>query len=122
MNKKGIDLLLDIAQHDDRALELLRMAALGDGLAAVLDRASCTKARNAELIQAANILGADGCGPWPTAVRLAGYVKRFRASVLPRLRPGSLIQLSPVEACLYRAFLTGERMPSSARYLHELLK
>ncbi len=122
MNKKGIDLLLDVAQHDDRVMELLRMAALDNGLAAVLDRASCTRARNAELIQAANILGADGCGPWPTAVRLAGYVKRFKASVLPRLRPGSLIQLSPVEACLYRAFLTGERMPSSARYLHELLK
>lgn len=122
--KSGIDLLLAVAEHDDRVLLLLQSASAGDNFmqAAGLDRASRTRARNAALSEAADILSADGCGPWETARRLSDAVGRFSAFVMPRLSPGRYIELSPVDYCIKRAFLTGVHIPTSDGYLYELIK
>lgn len=121
---KGIDLLLALAAHDDRVLELLRAAAFdGDFYeAAGLGRAARTRARDEALRDAAEILSADECGPWIAVGRLVASIQRFKSLILPRLRPGIMVELCPVDTVLHRAWLTGRRLPESESYLYELLK
>lgn len=123
--KTGLDLLLELAILDDRMMLLLRSAADSDNFyqAAGLDRSSRMRVRDAALAEAFGILSADGCGPWTSAKRLAEAVQRFNLYVWPRLgTPGRRFDLSPVDSALHRAFLTGEPVPASDRYLYALLK
>lgn len=86
------------------------------------ERIARVKARDAALVDAACVLGADDPGAWRVAVRLASAVKRFEAVAWIRLRAGLQCELSPVDAALHRAFLTGLRVPRTPRGLYELLK
>ena len=56
------------------------------------------------------------------AQRLETAIARFSTRTWPLLRLGMHRgELSPVDAALYRAFLTGERVPTTQRRLYDLL-
>lgn len=87
-----------------------------------LTRHHRVKTRDAALAEAAGILGGDTPGPWAVACRLADAIKRFEAIHWPRLqRGGNGDQLGPVDRCLWRAHLAGDKVPSTARWLYRLL-
>lgn len=73
--------------------------------------------RNRALSKAAQILGADDPGAWRIAERLAAAVLRFESRVKPRLDAGAVIDLAPVDLCLFKAFLSGIRVPRTQRRL-----
>ncbi len=127
--QSGIELLLRIANGDrvapGEALRLLTVAAEADNHAQALglDRVARTKIRDAALVEASRLLSADRAGAWTVAGRLAQAVERFRSRIWPRLRAGSIgTELDPLDQALHRAFLAGERVPSTARRLSDLLK
>lgn len=94
----------------------LDMEAMG------LTRHHRVKTRNAALAEAAAILSVDSPGPWPLACRLAAAIERFQSCSWPRLqRGGSGDQLGPLDRCLWRAHLAGDKVPSTARWLYQLL-
>lgn len=81
------------------------------------ERTARCQIRNRALSKAAQILGADDPGVWRIAERLAAAVLRFETRVKPRLDAGAVFDLAPVDACLYRAFLSGIRVPRTQRRL-----
>ena len=85
-----------------------------------LTRAQRIKTRDQHLIAAAQLLD-DGCAVWHLAGRLAQAIQRFRRRLLPALRAGAELDLSPVEAELWRAFRVGTRHLLCRRRLYELL-
>ena len=86
------------------------------------DRVARIKARDAALYDAATTLGSDSPGAWVVAGRVADAIDRFEVRTWPRLKAGMACDLSPSEESIYRAFLTGERVPKTARRLYDLLK
>ena len=86
------------------------------------DRPARIRARNHALQQAAAALGFDSPSPWVLAGRLEQAIARFETRLWPLLRAGlHRGGLSPHEAALHRAFLTGERVPGTQRRLYDLL-
>ena len=120
-----IDLLLKLAfgepvtQAD--ALRLLHSQPDRDQ-SARLERVSRVKARDSALKEAADILGGDGLGAWIVAGRVADAIDRFEVRLWPRLKAGIGCDLSPSDVAIYRAFLTGGRVPKTQRMLYDLLK
>jgi len=102
------------------ALRLLHSHADRDELQR-LERSARIKARDGSLIEAAVVLGADSPGAWILAGRLADAVTRFESRLWARLRAGMECELSPSDAAIHRAFLTGERVPKTQRRLYDLL-
>lgn len=86
------------------------------------ERIARRRLRDDGLRDAARALDFDDCGSWHQATRLAVAVQRFEGVVWPRLQAGLLRELSPVDDGLCQAFLSGERVPKTARHLYELLK
>lgn len=87
------------------------------------ERLARIRLRDRSLAEAARVLDFDSCGAWVLAKRLEDAVKRFETRLWPLLRNGiHQRELSPSEAALHRAFLTGERVPKTARRLYDLLK
>lgn len=108
-----------VSQAD--ALRLLHIHTDRDELQRV-ERIARIKARDAALIEAAVVLGADGPGTWMLAGRLSQAVTRFESCLWPRLRAGmDGTQLPPSETAIHHAFLTGERVPKTQRRLYDLL-
>ncbi len=116
----AIELLLNLATGQPVTPQEAQ-AALCRGYAGT-DRPARIRARNRALLDAADLLAIDRPGTWPLAQRLEAAIERFRGRVWPMLRVGLHRELSPVESALYRAFLTGERVPGTARHLYALLK
>lgn len=121
----GFDLLLRLATGQPvtarDALDVLYREAVIE-CPARADRVARIHARNRALQQAACVLGADNPGAWVLAHRLESAIERFSTRVWPRLRAGlHRGELSPADAALYRAFLTGQRVPRTQRRLYDLL-
>lgn len=121
----AIGLLLRLAFGEEvtsaEALRLLHSTPDRDELQR-LERAARIKARDAALREAAQALGGDSPGAWVLAGRLADAIERFEYRMWPRLVAGVDLELSPSETAIYRAFLAGDRVPKTARWLYELLK
>jgi len=80
------------------------------------------RARNDALMQAAQELVTDGSTTWKNAQQLAQAVKRFELALLPALRAGQDLPLSPHESALWRAYqVSGARPLRSSRKLYSLL-
>lgn len=86
-----------------------------------LDRASRLRERNQALRDAAALLTGDD-GPWRCACRLEGAIKRYESRIAPLLERGQALPLSPIDEALRRAFDTGQRVPTTARNLFELIR
>lgn len=115
----ALELLLAAAREDDRVKAALwEFSERGD-----ISRAMRTKKRDECLRAAAEILSADDCTNWVTAVRLALAIDNFtrNGGKLQRLRRGAVEELSPVERLLHEAFLACGKVPSSDKYLYALL-
>ncbi|MEJ5896342.1 hypothetical protein WIT60_05730 [Aquabacterium sp. G14] len=115
----ALDLLLEAAKDDDRV-----KAALWECIqSGEISKAMRTRKRDDCLRSAAEILGADGCTTWVTAVRLSKAIENFKrpGGKLQRLRRGAMEELSPVERLLHEACLAGGKVPSSDKYLYTLL-
>ncbi|UOB06532.1 hypothetical protein [[Acidovorax] ebreus] len=79
--------------------------------------------RNAALLQAAQELVTDGDTTWQAAQRLARAVRRFELALLPALRRGQVLPLTPHESSLWRAYqVSGTRHLRSPRKLYSLLQ
>lgn len=123
------ELLIRAAAGDPVALPptLARqlLAASDDAeLAAVLglSRPARSRMRNDALVEAAQILGADGCTTWQTAQRLAQAARRFERALWPALQAGQALPLSPHELALWRAYqVQGVRPIRSPRKLYDLI-
>lgn len=122
----GAELCLRAAAGQDiSAIELLawlRNAGRGGQLdfaaALGLVRPALIKARDAAMLEAAGILGSDGCTTWELAGRMADAVARFESRLWPRLRAGAADDLGPVDCALHRAFLAGVGMSRTRRKLY----
>lgn len=122
-------MLIRLATTSDRVTRedvqrILTAAAESDNHAAAIGmcRASRIRARDAALAQAAAQLAGDRPGPWQVACRLQKAVTRFRARKWPRLRAGaSGVDLDELDSAIYRAFLSGAKIPQSARQLANIL-
>lgn len=103
--------------------EGMRRHLAGDDLAQAfgLDRASRLRQRNRALRAAAALLDQDD-GPWRCACRLAAAIRRYEARIRPLLKRDPHMPLAPLDQALRQAFDTGERVPSTARNLFELIK
>ena len=103
--------------------EALRRHLAGDDLehALALDRASRLRQRNQALQDAAALLAADD-GPWRCACRLASAIRRYQARVLPQIKRNPHDPLPPLDQAIRRAFETGQRVPTTARNLFELIR
>jgi hypothetical protein len=117
------------AASGDRAPEVLAWLAAGlrrhldgDDLehSLGLDRASRLRERNRALKEAADHLAADT--PWRTACRLAAAIRRYEARIRPHIERRHSTPLAPAEEAIRRAFDTGQRVPSTARNLFELIR
>lgn len=86
-----------------------------------LERFARIRARDCALIDAALVLGVDSPGAWVLAGRLADAVVRFESRLWARLRAGLACELSPSDAAIHRAFLSGERVSKTQRRLYDLL-
>lgn len=127
----GIDLLIRMATTGDRITRddvqrLLIRAAESESddhtRSIGMCRASRIRARDAALAQAAAQLAGDHSGPWQVACRLEQAVARFRARKWPRLRAGATgNDLDELDSAIYRAFLSGAKIPQSARQLVNIL-
>lgn len=123
----GFDVVLSLAiggkvtQTQALAI-LLREAQDRPGGCARADRAHRVRARNRALLDAGTALAGDNPSPWVLAGRLEQAIARFKARLWPLLCAGlHRGELSPHEAALHRAFLTGERVPGTQRRLYDLL-
>lgn len=121
----AIELLLRLAFGEvvtqEEALRLLHRAPDRDEAQRV-ERAERIKARDSALRRAGEVLGGDSPGAWVVAGRLANGIERFECRLWPRLKGGVQLDLSLSDVEIYRAFLTGERVPKTPRWLYELLK
>jgi len=101
------------------------LSAANDGAVAAclgLSLAQRIRARNDALMQAAQELVTDGATTWQAAQRLAQAVRRFEQALLPALRAGQGLPLSPHESALWRAYqVSGARPLRSPRKLYSLL-
>ena len=80
------------------------------------------RARNDALMQAAQELVTDGSTTWKNAQQLAQAVKRFELALLPALRAGQDLPLSPHESALWRAYqVSGARPLRNASKLYAML-
>jgi len=79
------------------------------------------QARDNFILEAANILGADTCDKWTLSGRIMQAVDRFNSVKLPRILRGGYETLSPSENAIYKAILTGAKMPTSQRTFWRLL-
>ena len=80
------------------------------------------RARNDALMQAAQELVTDGSTTWKNAQQLAQAVKRFELALLPALRAGQDLPLSPHESELWRAYqVSGARPLRNASKLYAML-
>lgn len=106
------------------ARKLLSAANDGEIAAALgLALAQRVRLRNAALVDAARVLATDGCSTWQAADRLAHAVRRFERALLPALRAGQVLPLTPHESALWRAYqVRGARMLKSPRKLYSMLK
>lgn len=86
-----------------------------------LDRASRLRERNQALQAAAALLAADD-GPWRCACRLEAAVRRYERRVAPLVERDLAMHLAPIDEALRRAFDTGQRVPTTARNLLELIR
>ncbi|MDX9718941.1 MAG: hypothetical protein RBT67_16360 [Thauera sp.] len=86
-----------------------------------LDRASRLRERNQALRDAAVLLERDD-GPWRCALRLEVAVRRFESRIRPLLQRDPYTPLAPIDEALRRAFDTGQRVPTTARNLFELIR
>lgn len=86
-----------------------------------LDRASRLRERNQALQAAAALLAADD-GPWRCACRLEAAVRRYERRVAPLVERDPAMHLAPIDEALRRAFDTGQRVPTTARNLLELIR
>ena len=78
--------------------------------------------RNDALALAAQELATDDATTWQLAQRLAHAVRRFERVLLPALRVGQHLPLTPHESALWRAYqVSGLRTLSSPRKLYSLL-
>lgn len=125
----GIHLLIRIANGDrvdpSEVRRLLSDAAESEDYAKAigLDRVARIKFRDTALTEAARLLSQDCAGSWIVAGRLAKAVERFMTRVLPRLRAGGRTDdLDPLDAALHRAWISGERVPRTARRLSDLVR
>lgn len=84
-----------------------------------LHRHATLKLRNTALSDAWAMI--DAPTGWAKACTLAAAVKRFRAN-WPRLRNQDTGSLAPMQAALYRAFASGQKVPVTPRQLWNLLK
>ena len=121
----GFEVLLRLALGEQvtqtEALAVLyRDACSRDGVAR-MERVARIKARDNALCDAAAVLGVDSPCAWVLAARLEAAVARFDVRIWPRLCAGMECDLTPSEAALYRAFLTGEKVPRTQRRLYDLL-
>lgn len=120
MTPTGFELLLRLATGQPvTAQEAQAALCCGAGT----DRPARIRARNHALQQAAQALGFDSPCAWVLARRLELAIVRFSARVWPQLRADlHRGELSPADAALYRAFLTGQRVPRTQRRLYDLLR
>ncbi len=87
-----------------------------------LSLAHRVRVRNDALLQAARILSTDGCTTWTAAQRLAQAVRRFERALLPALKAGQDIPLSPHESALWQAYqVRGTRPLRDPSKLYSLL-
>lgn len=122
-------MLIRVATTSDRVTRedvrrILTAAAESDNHAAEIGmcRASRIRARDAALAQAAAQLAGDRPGPWQVARRLEKAISRFRVRKWPRLRAGAAgNDLDELDSAIYRAFLSGAKIPQSARQLANIL-
>ncbi|UCV00317.1 hypothetical protein [Acidovorax radicis] len=81
------------------------------------------RVRNEALVDAAQVLSADGCSTWQAAQRLAQAVRRFERALLPALRAGAELDLAPHEAALWRAYMVrGAKPLRNPGKLYQLLQ
>lgn len=101
----------------------LRRHLAGDDLehAFGLDRASRLRERNQALRDAAALLERDD-GPWRCALRLESAIRRYESRIRPLVVRGPYAPLAPIDEALRRAFYTGQRIPTTARNLFELIR
>nr|MBL8454784.1 hypothetical protein [Zoogloeaceae bacterium] len=85
-----------------------------------LDRASRLRERNQALHDAAAILAADTT--WGTAGLLSKAILRYEARILPLVKLAPGYPLTPVDDAIRRAFDTGQRVPTTARNLFEIIR
>ena len=86
-----------------------------------LDRASRLRERNQALRDAAALLERDD-GPWRCALRLEAAIRRYESRIKPLVARDPYTPLAPIDAALRRAFDTGQRVPTTARNLFELIR
>ena len=86
-----------------------------------LDRASRLRERNQALRDAAALLERDD-GPWRCALRLEAAIRRYESRIRPLLMRNPSTRLPPLDQALRRAFESGQRIPTTARNLHELIR
>jgi len=101
----------------------LRRHLAGDDLehAFGLDRASRLRERNQALRDAAALLERDD-GPWRCALRLEAAIRRYESRVRPLVVRDPYTPLAPIDEALRRAFDTGQRIPTTARNLFDLIR
>lgn len=101
----------------------LRRHLAGDDLehAFGLDRASRLRERNQALRDAAALLERDD-GPWRCALRLEAAIRRYESRIRPLVTRAQYTPLAPIDEALRRAFDTGQRIPTTARNLFELIR
>lgn len=101
----------------------LRRHLAGDDLeqAFGLDRASRLRERNQALRDAAALLERDD-GPWRCALRLEAAIRRYESRVRPLVVRDPYAPLAPIDEALRRAFDTGQRIPTTARNLFDLIR
>ena len=86
-----------------------------------LDRASRLRERNQALRDAAALLERDD-GPWRCALRLEAAIRRYESRVRPLVVRDPCTPLAPIDEALRRAFDTGQRIPTTARNLFDLIR
>jgi hypothetical protein len=86
-----------------------------------LTGAAAVNARNQALLDAAADLDEPGLSRWALAGRLEDSIKHFETLVLPRIRRGAQIPLSPLQGSLMAALSSGASMLRSRRRLFDLL-
>lgn len=116
----AIDILIRVATGQAVTPQEAQTALHSD--CAGTDRTARVRARNRALLEAAEALALDNPCTWILAQRLERAIQRFSTRVWPLLRAGAHRgELSPADAALYRAFLTGARVPRTQRRLYDLL-
>jgi hypothetical protein len=86
-----------------------------------LDRVSLIRERNRALNDAAALLD-DGTGAWNTALLLERAIRYHQARVIPLLERDPNKAIGPIDGALRRAFQTGQRVPTTARNLYNVIR